>query len=65
MSGQQYQGKFTEVILRSIELGDRTVGQLTEQRDRHQNLINRGLREADDQYISSCNEALTVLQTQQ
>ncbi len=62
MSEQQYQGKYTDIILEKVERGETTLQEIVEQRDRH--IAVRG-ENVNEEFVASRNEALTALQTQQ
>lgn len=58
MPEREYKGEYTEVILNSIEVGDRTEAQLVGERERQERFGG------SESILQSMDEALTVLQEQ-
>jgi hypothetical protein len=64
VAGQQYQGKYTHIILKKVEMCLSTVDDIIEQKRTYDHMVNDHGMQRQDSYATSLNEALTILQSQ-
>jgi len=61
---EMLKGKYTEIVLQDVELGNRTVEDILKMKARHEQFVNNGVNFSDNEYYDypSLCEALDLLQ---